>query len=1731
MNRISKLFIIGIILCFNEVALPGRGPSQPEAAKFEPIDATDLVSLYTGNFTYNLPLLEIPGPEGGWPVNIFYHAGIGPNTEASWVGLGWDLNAGSINRFVNGYPDDYFGGNIRSHYYAPTQKGAGVYFGISYGPVGIDITFDCYTGKTGVNASYDVLQGSLDFLSIGKQSIGIGFNTKLHIGTSGVGISQGLGLSVGTYGEGGYTPTGYVGVNATMMGGNTSVSNNFQFSGFSLTSSSSGVSIGVGKVGFGFQSQSKLDSKGNFTSSEMGLTLPLGYLWGQPVSISFGSYEWEWSLNEVDNEVAIGSLHQVAYTNWYQLNEIWGTNTDNIINKAVIYTDGLSYASTQQGDVKTFTKPKIDRNLVFNTDQTVGALIFTAEDNYQVGVQGLAGSFQPYFEKSAYYHDVDDEDGSGQYVPEVNHNSMGTNNNHNVGEHVRFRFDGDNGGNFVSLSYGGEHFFTISDNYGSKKIKPAFDMGNGKLLGFEITTEDGKIYEFYQPIFSYYSQSYKEQTTSPYLTSETIMSTPYATSWLITGVKGPDYIDRGEPGYTADDWGYWVKFRYGTSSTLVPWRTPHTGTSGSIDPVHKNSVIKSEGLRENVYLESIETATHIAIFHKLNDRKDDKNPAVDSPRFGAYKWNGNGTVTITFPFDVAKLGSLNLSNVTLRTHYKKYISSFQINGGAHNRIELTNHENVKTINLNDFLPDLINDNKFVITVDNLKNGLVPGPGDFYIGGDIDAINLELGPIAGDALPQSSRRLDKITVHKKTLINASYKTDYAESNYLPETTLEGVKFDNNHYDLQIGAPNTEPGFGKLRLKGVSKIGDGEAAGLIPPTEFIYGNNPIWGENNWDIWGGYTSKGTQYYHMNSMEKSVADADAGAWCLSQITFPTGAVTSIEYESDYIDKIGGDTENKLSLFTPWFYQGAGYADDDAHRDIDPVKKQPEGYPVNFFYITDTYSDMYGTYTMPAFSDFLAIYQNYAEAYNKPMPAAISYYHDLSYTPEVGKQNSIQITNVLSTEKKVIFNELLTFNVSDYNRHYNYFATDPYTGQYQSLLKLGKLFAISPNFMFGGGHRIKSISVSDGNIIKKTAYRYGKGYLTVLPSLAYTSPDYLVRTGDFTTVKGSSTKELRDQTALVNYNYNILGPSPLVGYDKVEVIETDGNNNVLNGKSVHEFNTSEDFPFSPPELTQGHLKIVDHSNKQGLPKSTVIMGLKKGTTGQSENDYYTLQARTFTYKFGSELQTDNKKVFSGYDISTGHNIETNSSQPLGLTQRLYSSQYHSNEMRIIDYQKESVFISSTMLTNYTYDENNSNTLFIRYLTENIGFIAHTGSVGISQTYTSTGEKIVNEAFPAFWFYPDMKAKNMLTQNAETKSYRLPLTHDFWSEKTAGTHNNYLISAEVTTWKDWSDPITLNEDIWRINDTYNWIGQPSSFLEFIQWDDPNPGDIVREGNWQRTSNINAYDRYSHPTEEIGLDGEYTSSIYGYGEALPIAIISNARRTKTEIGSDASYLDFESGRNTNNSSDNDYWTFYQSGENQIVSNQAHTGTHACKIIGGTPTYGPTRDFLPSDFEGQKRKYKFSFWVKTEADFPGNGGSLIIQSKENSENNTVFPAIECAYKTVPISNTNGKWVYYEGIIDLGKVRTLGNIPDNQLLRMRCFPVVNCSKYMLVDDLRFQPLDASMSTYTYNGLGKVTSITDNNNVSTFYIYDQYGRLQSSKDQDNYLIKQYNYNFKRGM
>ncbi len=64
--------------------------------------------------------------------------------------------------------------------------------------------------------------------------------------------------------------------------------------------------------------------------------------------------------------------------------------------------------------------------------------------------------------------------------------------------------------------------------------------------------------------------------------------------------------------------------------------------------------------------------------------------------------------------------------------------------------------------------------------------------------------------------------------------------------------------------------------------------------------------------------------------------------------------------------------------------------------------------------------------------------------------------------------------------------------------------------------------------------------------------------------------------------------------------------------------------------------------------------------------------------------------------------------------------------------------------------------------------------------------------------------------------------------------------------------------------------------------------------------------------------------------------------------------------------------------------------------------------------------------------------------------------------------------------------------------------------------------------VDEIRFFPVGSSMTTYTYDILEGLTSVTDPNNITSFYERDRFLRLIKIRDQHKNALRQFDYHYK---
>jgi hypothetical protein len=197
------LFLFQVVAPVASFALTS-GPSQPEVQSFQAAGASDMVDLFSGDFSYNIPLFELPGPNGGYPFNLSYQSGIGMDQEASWVGLGWSLNPGAITRQMRGLPDEFKGDDIKTKMSIKPSVTVGLGAGATvevFGADGLSLRAGFSVSQNNYKGMGYSIDGSVGFAKAagGGMTGGIGLDISLD-SKEGVNLQPSLNLS-GKIGE------------------------------------------------------------------------------------------------------------------------------------------------------------------------------------------------------------------------------------------------------------------------------------------------------------------------------------------------------------------------------------------------------------------------------------------------------------------------------------------------------------------------------------------------------------------------------------------------------------------------------------------------------------------------------------------------------------------------------------------------------------------------------------------------------------------------------------------------------------------------------------------------------------------------------------------------------------------------------------------------------------------------------------------------------------------------------------------------------------------------------------------------------------------------------------------------------------------------------------------------------------------------------------------------------------------------------------------------------------------------------------------------------------------------------------------------------------------------------------------------------------------------------------------------------------------------------------------
>jgi YD repeat-containing protein len=662
---IHKIFRLGFLAVpFLGHALTS-GPAMPEYNDFEAVDATDMVNLSTGDFSYTLPVMTVPGPGMGFPIVLSYHSGILQKQEASWVGLGWNLQAGSITRQVNKVPDDFKGDPIDE--YVKSSKIYGWTASIGYNGGTIGISWDNsngYGGVVGAGLSMGLASVSMNY---GWNGVYQGLSS-----TAGIGLSAGenLGLSIGVQGDqlslgigtgsGPVAFSGGVGIGSRGMDASMSVS---LASVQASLSSSAGLNGGSNLASVAQSSSIQGERHSESNSANFSIPTPVGLF-------SFGLSNWATWIEGWETNYYYGFLYSDKKgMGCHQNSNQWDCS------------DWSSSGNTnkKKPEYVEFTEPwdPIKRT------QSHGRMMGTAEDTYIVATQGLQGVFKPYRKEDGDYTNVlkttsstfpgNSCDITGLPLCDRNHSvnrsqqlerNMDLLNSTESTSDVYWRFLDDIGG--AEFGDKANRSGTSLISVQSKKITPFFK--NNKIIGFQIQKEDGTRYLYTQALYNHVEIAIgkelggNDENGDPIVNSTTQTKPGYAYAWLLTGILGPDYYKATPDCGTTPvcppqngDMGQWVRFEYGGGKAansnqigVYGWKTPYYEPIPELKPVQANvagtapgamaramkdgqyySSQRSaiQGVKDIAFLRLIETPTHRAEF-ELSDRLDGKSGTV-----------------------------------------------------------------------------------------------------------------------------------------------------------------------------------------------------------------------------------------------------------------------------------------------------------------------------------------------------------------------------------------------------------------------------------------------------------------------------------------------------------------------------------------------------------------------------------------------------------------------------------------------------------------------------------------------------------------------------------------------------------------------------------------------------------------------------------------------------------------------------------------------------------------------------------------------------------------------------------------------------------------------------------------------------------------------------------------------------------------------------------------------
>ncbi len=896
---IKQMAWLLIFIFSSEIILPNfakaGGPSQPEVAGFTPIGVSDMVDPFTGDFTYNLPLMNIEG----YPINIAYNAGIGMDQEASWVGLGWNLNVGSVVRSLRGLPDDFNGDLIGKESNTKPNRTYTVNGKLDVELFGAGAEIPAGTATGGLNASL-----AINYNNYNGYGVDFAFGPSFSLAeSSGHAMTAGFSLSGSSENGASFSPT---------LSLQTSLDR--------TTKSESNLSATIG---------STLNSRGGLTEISYGAKAKIDYGAGRSSTKKANS---SYNCGLATYSPSSGpSMKNASVNGSFKFGlDVFGL--DGVLSL------GLGFSSQWiPDDQKSITNPafgyfnlesgqnKEDALLDFNRDNDGS---FTKEtpylptaqltyDIFSLNAQGISGSYRGFRNEIGYVFDpaVKTTTTNGDIGVELGGGQLAK-----LGFDISlYRSVSKSGGWDGNLNYAADHSYFDYNHFGFAKnysmqeaneksvdVDNLFDsnIGGDSPVAFEL---DGSLKWMNLQNKLMYKKGSVAMTNPTYVRQHPIKRNQlmqflthhdlanglgvnelhpsiysgakghHIGEVIQTGTDGRRYVFgiaaynhlqedvtfaigkriNGDPGLSTTD-EYNGLIDYGSASPTIATKENDFGIdnyfNAATTPAYAHSFLLTSVLSDD-YIDS----------------DNEKGPSIND--FGTY-----------VKFDYEKID--NYSWRTPVAAYSAYRNEGMKTDPTDDKASYVYGEKdlwyVKAIETKNYVA--------VFTLDVREDGRAV---DGKNGGVFNSLN------------PSMQRLMKISLYSRV--------EY-ELAGLSATPIQEVHFDYS-YELCAGFPGNYNGGGKLTLKEIYFTYQGSNRMKHSPYRFQYSStNPNYNMKAVDRWGNYkpTSSGIETPIDNGSEMNNADFPytsqnpnetnvwAEAWSLTRIHLPSGGVIKVEYESD---------------------------------------------------------------------------------------------------------------------------------------------------------------------------------------------------------------------------------------------------------------------------------------------------------------------------------------------------------------------------------------------------------------------------------------------------------------------------------------------------------------------------------------------------------------------------------------------------------------------------------------------------------------------------------------------------------------------------------------------------------------------------------------------------------------------------------------------------------------